>query len=374
MSPSPSQSTKKATLTIGFAVFTAFLLCGAGVMGVVTLVANADPTVLFWALGAFFLVVGVLHVRKAIRRGRFAAGGDPTTAERVANGDGFDVDALAKRLGTTSDALRAAQCVYREARIPKRRGGERRLLIPDDATKAMQRRILRRVLGGLRAHPSATGFERGKSIVDNALPHVGKLVVVKMDVVDFFPSTKSARVLRYFQWIGWNREAAEILTRLTSWEDGLPQGAPTSPRLSNLVNFYFDVQLASIAAKYGGVFTRYADDVTLSFDHEFGTRVRGAIQAVMAVGRPYGYRFHVRRKFHVARRHQRQIVTGLVVNDGVRLPREIRRRLRATRHRMSKGQPPLQGAASAQGWFAYERMIESQARTDVDDRTSNGTK
>jgi hypothetical protein len=231
----------------------------------------------------------------------------------------------------------------------------------------MQRRILRRVLGGLRAHPAATGFECGKSIVDNALPHAGRAVVVKLDVVDFFPSTKAARVLRYFQWIGWNREAAEILTRLTTHEDGLPQGAPTSPRLSNLVNYYLDVQIANRTAERGGEYTRYADDLTISLPKPHGRRVRGMVSFVRRVLRHHGYALHDRTKFHVVRAHQRQMVTGLVVNGvpgaarpTARLPREIRRRLRATRHRMAKGLPPTQGAACAEGWFAYEKMIAEQ--------------
>src|SRR5262245_10063617 len=313
----------------------------------------------FVAVVAGLAVLGVVLARAAKARTlrRFAAGGDARTAARIARGDGLAVDALAKRLATTPDALRSVQYVYREARIPKRRGGERRLLIPDDATKAMQRRILRRVLGGLRAHPSATGFERGKSIVDNAAPHVGRAVVAKMDVVDFFPSTKAARVLRYFQWIGWNRESAEILTRLTTFEDGLPQGAPTSPRLSNLVNYYLDVQIANRVARRGGSYTRYADDITISLPKPNGRRVRGLVQHTRRMLAHHGYRLHTRRKLHVARSHQRQVVTGLVVNSGVRLPREVRRRLRATCHRIERGLPPLQGEDRAAGWLAYARMV-----------------
>lgn len=295
-------------------------------------------------------------------RRKFATGGDAKTHGRVERGAGLSVDELAKRLGTTPDALRAAACSYREVHIPKRRGGTRRLLIPDDVTKAMQRRILRRVLGGLRAHAAATGFERGKSIVENALPHCGSAVVIRMDIVDFFTSTKSERVLRYFQWVGWDRESAEILTRLTTHEGGLPQGAPTSPRLSNLVNFYLDVQIANRAARRGGVYTRYADDITISLPRPNGRRVRGMIQHTRRILAKHGYRLHTRRKLHVARRHQRQVVTGLVVNEKVRLPREIRRRLRATRHRMAKGEAPKQGAASAQGWFAYEGMVAERVR------------
>ncbi len=307
-------------------------------------------------------IVAVATFRARVRARRLLLGGDPATHRRVARGDGLSLDDLAKRLGSTPDDLRRATPAYREARIPKRRGGERRLLVPDDATKALQRRILRRGLVGLRAHPAATGFEHGKSIVDNALPHVGRAVVIKMDVIDFFPSTKTERVLRYFQWVGWDRESAEILTKLTTWDGGLPQGAPTSPRLSNLVNYYLDVQIANRVEWREGAYTRYADDITISFPKPNGRRVRDAIQHARRILRKHGYRLHTRRKLHVARAHQRQIVTGLVVNERVRLPREIRRRLRATAHRIGKGLPPLQGVDQAAGWFAYARMVDEQAK------------
>jgi len=362
----------KRLLTFAFVVI-GVVACGWGCVAFF----REHPRAIWIVLG-FVLVPSTIsvvgsRVIAARRKRRFENGGDPRTTRRVARGDGLSLDALAKRLDASPAELRAFAPTYREAHIPKRRGGTRRLLIPDDATKAMQRRILRRVLGGLRAHPSATGFERGKSVVDNALPHSGRAVVVKMDVVDFFQSTKTERVLRYFQWIGWNRETAEILTKLTTSDGGLPQGAPTSPRLSNLVNFYVDVQIANRVARRGGSYTRYADDITISLPRPNGRRVRGAVQFARRVLGHHGYALHTKRKLHVARRHQRQVVTGLVVNDGVRLPREIRRRLRATAHRIAKGLQPTQGEDAALGWFAYAGMVESQARAKSAARASDGT-
>jgi RNA-directed DNA polymerase len=341
----------------GLALAVIIALCGFGFIRT----AVKKPIILGVVAAIVAAGFAAAWVAAARRRARFAAGGNVAVAKRVARGDGLPLDALAKRLGKSADELRAFTPTYREARIPKRRGGERRLLIPDEATKALQRKLLREVLFGLRAHPAATGFERGKSIVDNALPHVGRAVVIRMDVVDFFPSTKTERVLRYFQWIGWNREAAEALTKLTTWDGGLPQGAPTSPRLSNLVNRYLDVQIANRVARRGGGYTRYADDITISLPRPNGRRVRGIVQFTRRMLKKRGYALHVKRKLHVARRHQRQAVTGLVVNERVRLPREIRRRLRATAHRIEKGLEPLQGIDAAQGWFAYARMVERQA-------------
>ena len=184
---------------------------------------------------------------------------------RLVRGKGHGVDELARRLGMAAGELRAVRPRYREFFLPKRSGGTRRILAPDQALKAVQRRILRRLLARLRSHPAATGFERGRSIVTNALPHVGRAVVVRMDLKDFFPSTRAGRVRAYFRRVGWDRAAAGLLTRLCTFEGGLPQGAPTSPRLGNLVNYYLDAQLTRKAARIKGVYTRYADDLTISF-------------------------------------------------------------------------------------------------------------
>ena len=355
------------------AAFTALLfaaaawLLGAGVVAI----ARGGPQVWQAAAGFALAIYGFVRIESARSRRRLAAGGDERTAARVARGDGRPLDDLASKLGTTADELRRMTPAYRRVQIPKKRGGFRNLDIPDAATKALQRRLLRRVLVGLAAHPAATGFENGKTIVDNATPHAGHLVVIRMDVVDFFPSTKSERVLRYFQWVGWNREAAEVLTRLTTHAGGLPQGAPTSPRLSNLVNYYLDVQLTALASHRKGRYTRYADDLTMSFHED--RRVRDTIQAVVAILRFHGYRMHTKEKLRVMRRHQRQVVTGLVVNDRVRLPREIRRRLRATCHRLERGLEPTQGVEVAAGWLAYARMVErltewQEGKGEPDDR------
>src|SRR5262249_54884321 len=101
-----------------------------------------------------------------------------------------EVTELARRLGVAEDVLRSAWPKYTEFTVPKRSGGMRKIASPEPALKALQRKILRRVLAKLRCHPAATGFEKRYSIAINALAHVHKAVVVRMDVRDFFGSTK----------------------------------------------------------------------------------------------------------------------------------------------------------------------------------------
>ncbi len=288
------------------------------------------------------------------------------------------VDELALRLGISADDLQRTPIEYHEFFIRKRSGGQRRILAPAPALKSLQRQINRRLLARLKAHPLATGFERGHSVATNAAFHAGRSVVVRLDLVDFFATTRAERVLRYFRAIGWDKAAAGLLTRICTHDAGLPQGAPTSPRLSNLVNYGLDLDFEGLAIRAGARYSRYADDITFSFgfedwvdeDSHTGPVVRrGDAQVSSALGRApmiaekHGYRIHTKRKrkHRVMRTHHRQIVTGVVVNERPNLPRNTRRWLRAVEHRLatggSVGRRPSLTESQLAGWRAYEAMI-----------------
>ena len=285
--------------------------------------------------------------------------GRPREWVRVQLGWGRDVATLARLLGVERDRLVGMRCVYREVFIPKKSGGRRRLQVPEDELKQVQRRILRRLLVKARVHPAATAYEPGRSIVDNARPHVGQAVVLKLDLVDFFPSCSAERVDRLFRWRGWNREAAALLTQLCTREGGLPQGAPTSPRLSNLLLKPFDMCLERRVTRRKGTYTRYADDITISFPKDYPRRIRGIIQYVRRLAKAFGLEVHVGRKLRILRRHQQQRVTGLVVNDRVNLPRTQRRKLRAIAHRLKTGQPATMTPEQLEGWRHFAAMIRT---------------
>ncbi len=287
---------------------------------------------------------------------------------RMKLGGRYTIDEIARRLDLPVDELKNFEPSYRVAVIPKRSGGTRQLLIPDDATKRLQRRLLQRVLRKLRAHPAAVGFECGKSIVDNALPHVGRSVVIKCDIQDFFDTTTSDRLEVYFRRIGWKPDAASLLVKLTTHAGGLPQGAPTSPRLSNLVNYLLDVRLSNFAELRKGHYTRYADDITFSFPKDYPRRVRGVVQKVRRVLKRHGYQLN-HKKTRILRRHQRQCVTGLVVNDKVQIPRKQRRRLRAIQHHLENGRPATMTPAELNGWQSFSDMIQRQSEVSQQDRT-----
>jgi hypothetical protein len=290
------------------------------------------------------------------------------------HGRGHGVDELARRLKIDADALARIEPSYEEFSIPKRSGGMRTIEAPSPELKSVQRQILRRLLRRLRAHPAATGFESGASIVRHARHHQGRAVVMRLDVKDFFPSTTAEQVRHYFRGIGWNRPASEILVRLCTHKGHLPQGAPTSPRLSNLVNYRIDARLAGMASCFGAVYTRYADDITLSFDHEDHAKIHAMQRLAREVLASEGYVLHGRKKLSVRRRHHRQVVTGLVVNERVNLPRPIRRWLRAVEHRSRTAQSPSLHSPDPlrtpkkptltpqqlEGWRALQAMIARQ--------------
>jgi retron-type reverse transcriptase len=293
------------------------------------------------------------------------------------------MSALAARLGMSERELRSVPVTYYTFHLPKRTGGARTITAPNAGLKSVQRRILRRLLARLSAHPCAAGFERERSIVTHALPHVGQEVVIKLDLKDFFGSTSAARVEAFFRRVGWDAEAAALLTRLCTHDGALPQGAPTSPRLSNLLNHALDVRLA---CSRGAAYSRYADDITFSGPADAaattvqapsvrrrtnpktrepptggGHRINDLIHASKRIVADEGYVLHTSKKLRITRRHQRQVVTGLVVNEKVQLPRATRRWLRAIEHRQRTTGAATLSASQLEGWRALQSMIATQA-------------
>ena len=310
----------------------------------------------FAGLSAVGLNVAQWYVLKKLKRVDRHALYRAGQALRARRGKGLPVGELADRTGLSEHALRTHEPRYRRASIPKSSGGVRELLVPDDATLRLQRTLLRRLLNELRADPAACGFERGLSIVDHAAPHVGRAVVVTCDVRDFFGSLTAAKVDAYFRRVGWDADAAALLTRLTTHENGLPQGAPTSPRLSNLLMHRFDYTLGRYCETRGWAYTRYADDLAFSLPADDRPGVRELLRRVRSALRREGLAPHPG-KTRILRRHQRQIICGLVVNDRLNLPRATRRRLRAALHRRRAGRDATLTDAQLAGWAGVLAMV-----------------
>ena len=280
--------------------------------------------------------------------------GSARVRERTAAG----VEAI---LGLTASQLHDLAGQYTVYTVPKRTGGQRKIAAPSPELKRVQRIVLRRILGRLRVHAAAMAFERGRSIVTHARLHEKKSVVVRIDVKDFFASIPAKRVTEFFRAIGWDKSAAALLTLICTHKGSLPQGAPTSPRLANLLSFQMDARLTGLARKRGAVYSRYADDITYSFEHDDRKSIHDLVGLTGLVLSDCGLEMHMKKKLRIRRRHQRQLVTGLVVNEGVRLPRRTRRWLRAVEHRMAGGGNATLSPAQLAGWKGFRRGIEPKA-------------
>jgi RNA-directed DNA polymerase len=241
---------------------------------------------------------------------------------------------------------------YRSFTIRKPDGRERHILAPTPALKALGRKLLHRYLACLPVHPAATAFVAGGSIAVNARRHAGQALVATLDLADFFASTSARRVRAFFRQQGWRGPALSVLMRLCVYRDGLPQGAPTSPCLSNLVNFPLDEALAWLAHASNAVYTRYGDDLTFSWSNDdLPARFEAGVRGVLLRA---GYRAQPRKDWRVYRARQEPRVTGLVLkrNGQVSAPWAIRVRMAWLRWRaMWRGDAPT--LARLRGYQAF---------------------
>lgn len=268
----------------------------------------------------------------------------------------------------------AAGAPYVEFVVPKSDGSERRIAAPRARLKKVQRILLEQILARLPVHDACQGFVPGRSIVSNAAPHRGAAVLLKMDLRDFFPTVHYRRAKGLFQRIGYGEEVATILAGLVThrpvladgrvgWPGVLPQGAPTSPALANLVCWRLDARLAGLARKAGAAYTRYADDLTFSFAQEPGVDLGRFAWWVDQICGQEGFVENTRKR-RVLRKGNQQRVTGVVVNEQLSVPRAARRRFRAIlencrRHGVASQARGREGFADyLRGFAAYVQMVQ----------------
>jgi hypothetical protein len=262
---------------------------------------------------------------------------------------------LAERMAITLATLRwlsyhrrgATVVHYHRYRIAKKTGGARCISAPKAALKKAQAWILENILNRLPVEAAAHGFVRGRSIVTNAAPHVNRAVVVNLDMKDFFPSITFRRVKGCFEAMGYSEHLGTVLAllcteppRLAAELDGkvyhvalgqrvLPQGASTSPAITNLLCRKLDRRLGGLARKHQFTFTRYADDLTFSGDRP--AAVGRLLRSARSILQAEGFTEHPA-KTRVMRRANHQEVTGVTVNVRPTLPRREMRTLRAILH------------------------------------------
>ncbi len=298
---------------------------------------------------------------------------------------------LADALGLSVSELRwltyhrdaATGVHYRRFTIPKRDGSERAIWAPLPKLLDAQRWVLRNVVECLPVHGAAHGFLAGRSTASNAAAHTDAKILLKADIKDFFPSVTLPRVRGIFRKAGYREQIATLLALLCTESprevveaDGktwyiamgprcLPQGAPTSPGLTNVLCLRLDQRLTGLAEKLGWRYTRYADDLTFSLPagHKGAPRLGALIGGIKHIVAEEGFQLHPT-KTRVARAGARQKVTGLVVNggDGPRTPRALRRQIRAALHNLEQGKPLREGESLEQleGYAAYIYMTQPE--------------
>ncbi|MEO8700926.1 MAG: reverse transcriptase domain-containing protein [Kofleriaceae bacterium] len=288
------------------------------------------------------------------------------------------VDALAKALGLSVPRLRWLS-YHREVdtgthyvrwHVPKRDGSQRMISAPKPELKAVQRWITREVTEHLPVHGAAHGFIKGRSILTNAIVHARARVIVKLDIKGFYPTVTMRRVKGLLRRAGLGEQVATLMSLLATESPreevethgkkhyvaiaprSLPQGAPTSPSITNALCLRLDCRLSGLARKLGCRYTRYADDLTFSWhgspdpdvDRKKKSGVGALLRGVGTIVRSEGFEIHGK-KTRVMRKGARQKVTGLIVNEAaagvpsVRVPRKTIRHLRAAIKNRELGRP-----------------------------------
>lgn len=199
----------------------------------------------------------------------------------------------------------------------------RDIAAPSIELKKRQKWILDNILIRYQCPDCVHGFVKGKSIVTNARCHINQREIGCLDIKDFFPSINYKMVLKVFLDMGYSGEVANSLTILTTYYGKLPQGAPTSPMLSNIVMKPLDIMISEYAKENNLVYTRYADDITISGEDGIDRHLKSVAKII----EEYGFKIN-KKKSHTMNSKSGKKVTGLSVDTSVKVPQQYKRKLR----------------------------------------------
>lgn len=257
---------------------------------------------------------------------------------------------------------------YRRFAMPKKTGGTRKISAPMFKLKDVQHWVLENILNKISIHDAAHGFVANRSIVTNAAPHAKAAVVVNFDLKDFFPTITFKRVKGVFRHMGYSEAVATILALICTeadvdeamldgekWfigngERHLPQGAPTSPAITNILCQKLDKRLTGLAKKMNFNYTRYADD--LSFSSGDTKHINSLQQLLPKIITEEGFVLHPD-KTKIMRNGAKKEVTGITVNDKLGVDRKTLKKFRAALHNIE-----TKGAAHAH-WGSSGHIISS---------------
>jgi RNA-directed DNA polymerase len=243
----------------------------------------------------------------------------------------FDVGHLSKFVGYDLPLLYSIankqDAFYRSFSISKRDGSERLIKEPLPTLKEIQKIITNDILKNIEISKASKAFSPKSTIKKNARIHLRQRTIVKVDVKDFFHSIKEFSVFNIFYELGYTRCVAMLLARLCTLDGCLPQGAPTSPYISNIFCRRIDDALLAHCVENNFRYTRYADDITIS-----GNEIpKSIISLIRSEIRLFGLKLNKEKTKYYGKGSQK-IVTGLAVNEKLQVPREMRREFRKNVH------------------------------------------
>ena len=260
---------------------------------------------------------------------------------------------------------------YKVYQIAKKAPGKKRTIAqPAKEVKPLQYWVMKNVLSKFPIHSAAFAYRRGRSILDNATPHAPHRYLCKLDFRNFFPSIKSTDFEKFMHLNSlaarWSKEEIGYLSRILFWRQKrgnvlqLSIGAPSSPLLSNILLYDFDLKVSAYCAEHGITYTRYADDLSFSTNTPgILKEVEGQVAEICRKTRPPRLVLNETKTVHTSKKGLRR-VTGLVLsNDGlVSIGRGKKRDIRAAVHRHLRGMLNEKEAAQLGGMLAFIKSVE----------------
>lgn len=230
---------------------------------------------------------------------------------------------------TNSDS----QKFYKVFELPKKNSNDnRKIMMPLPNLKIIQHWMFENILSKIEVSPYAKAYKKNTSLKDNAKFHRRQPKVLKLDIVSFFNSFDKKLIFNFFSKLGYTVELSNLFTELVTYnKNGLPQGASTSPLLSNILFYDFDKQVGLFCTAQGIRYTRYADDMTFSGDFD----EKEIISFVKSKLSYLGFKLN-KNKTRILKQSDKQIVTGIVVNEKLQVKREYRKNIRLEMYYLKK--------------------------------------
>lgn len=212
---------------------------------------------------------------------------------------------------------------YQVKKIPKRNGKTRTIYAPSYYLKNVQKNILNNILYKVDTYDFVTAYCKNKTIKDNAIKHINKNVILKLDIKNFFDNISFSNVYSIYKSLGYSKNICGLLTYLTTYNEFLPQGAPTSSYLSNLIMRKFDYEVNEWCKNNNISYTRYSDDMTFSMDEYNPSIIRTVRKKLYKLGLELN-----NEKICVINKYTKQKITGIVVNEKLQADSLYRKKIR----------------------------------------------